>query len=83
MKPMVIIHEASQSRNTDPGWRSTRRIDGILTGVWRSCSGRLCEYKCLHFLSGGNSHFLFHDELNISDDLAFDDEDDDDDDVDE
>lgn len=73
MNPVVIIPKASQSTNTDPDWRSTHRIDGIVTGVLHSCFGRLHEYKCLHFLSGGGEGghiFGFHDELNISDHLA-------------
>lgn len=62
MNPVVIVPEASQSTNTDPDWRLTHRIDGIVTGVLHSCFGRLHEYKCLHFLSGsgerGGSHFF-------------------------
>ena len=65
MKPVVIIHKASQSRNTNPDWRL---IDEISTGVWRPALGSCVNTK--HFLSGPIHVFLFHDELNISGDVA-------------
>lgn len=56
---MAIIHQASQSRSLYR--RLTRRIDEVVTGVWRSCFGKPCEYK--HFQSGADNTFLFHDEF--------------------